>query len=94
MESKRREAEEVVFDKKGIEGGNKGRGNTKWSVAYTNINGIISTLQELNKYIKEMQPDIMGITEVKLYEPVENLKIAEGGYNVWTKPRKIKKEEE
>ncbi len=91
LEGKRREAQEVVSDKKRIENVNNVWKNKKWTVAYTNINGLISTLRELNNYIKIKQPDIMGITEVKLNETTENTRIGNSNYNVWIKHRNNKK---
>ena len=36
-----------------------GGGRTELKVAYTNVNGIITPLLELNDYISENKPDIM-----------------------------------
>ncbi len=46
------------------EGSKCGRGRLK--VAYMNINGLISGVLELEDYLKEEKPDIMGIVETKL----------------------------
>ena len=34
-----------------------------WKVAYTNINGIISSLRDLNVYLVKKAPNIMGLRD-------------------------------
>jgi len=53
-----------------------------WKVTYTNINGIVSALTELNDYLREKKPDILVLVETKLSDSVEVLSIGEGQYNV------------
>ena len=63
-----------------------------WKVAYTNINGIISSLRNLNVYLVKKAPDIMGLAEIKLYEELEEVKnIGQNMYNVWKRSRPNKK---
>ena len=45
-----------------------------WKVAYTNINGIISSIRDLNVYLVKKAHPIMGLTEIKLYEKLEEVK--------------------
>ncbi len=61
-------------------------------VAYTNINGLISGLRELNVYLNEKSPDIMGLTEIKLYDELEVKNIGQNQYNLWKRNRTYKKE--
>ena len=66
-----------------------------WRVAYTNINSIISSLRDLNVYFVKKAPDIMGLTEIKLYEELEEVKnIRQNMYNIWKRSRSNKKVEE
>ncbi|XP_076062422.1 uncharacterized protein LOC143037755 [Oratosquilla oratoria] len=70
---------------------NKGRRNQgegrKLKVAYTNIDGLISGLNELNDYLLEAKPDIMGIVETKLRGEIPSTVIGQGLYNYWIKNR-------
>ncbi len=68
--------------RKRIENVNNVWKNKKWTVVYTNIICLISTLRELNNYIKIKQHDIMAITEVKLNETTKNIRIGNSNYNV------------
>ena len=52
--------------------------NNKQLVAYTNINGLISGLTELNHYLREVKPDVMGIVETKLKGHLPPDSIGEG----------------
>ena len=45
-----------------------GGGRRELKVAYTNVN--VTALLKLNDYISENKPDIMGITETKLYKGI------------------------
>jgi len=66
-------------------------GDSGWKVTYTNINGIVSALTELNDYLRERKPDILGLVETKLSDSVEIQGIGEGQYNMWKRNRKGKK---
>ena len=57
QESNEHEVEELVHGKEG------GREIT---VAYLNVNGVVSGIDELSDYLKENKPDIKGIAETKL----------------------------
>ena len=53
----------------------KGRGRgSELKVAYTNIDGIISTALELKDFLRKEQPDIMGIVETKITGGIDALK--------------------
>ncbi len=61
LESHRHEDKEVV-----CEDGREGKGGLK--VPYTYVNGVMSALLELNDYLEEHKPDIMGIRDqIKWY---------------------------
>ena len=60
-------------------------------IAYTNVNGLLSGLLELNDFLRESQPDIMGITETKLCDEMESVDLGENKYNVWMRNRNTKK---
>ena len=63
-----------------------------WKVANTNINGIIPSLRDLNVYLVKNASDIMGLTEIKLYEKLEEVKnIGQNMYNIWKRSRSNKK---
>ena len=74
----RRETEEVVENR---------RGNSKLKVAYTNINGLVSGIIELNDYLRESKPDIMGEVETKLRGELPPDSVGRGQYNSWLKNR-------
>ncbi|MPC97700.1 hypothetical protein E2C01_093026 [Portunus trituberculatus] len=56
-------------------------------MAYTNVNGLQSALVEINDYLRVERSDVMGITETKLTEVIEENKIREGEYNIWVRNR-------
>ena len=58
---------------------------------YTNVNGLITGLLELNDYLRDNTPDIVGITETKLEHLIEAVNIGDGKYNVYRRDRKGKK---
>ena len=68
----------------------KGERGEKLKTAYTNVNGLISAQVELNDYLREYAPDVMGITETKLNDNIEMNNLGEGRYNVWLRNRKEK----
>ena len=57
------------------------------SVMYSNINGVISGILELNDYLRDKNPDIVGLTETKLGEREDLMMVGEGKYNVWKRNR-------
>ena len=65
-------------------------GGRALTVSYSNVNGLISGLDELNDYLKENKPDIMGIVEMKLTDQVLSTCIGNEEYNTWTRNRKEK----
>ncbi len=48
----------------------------------------MSALLELDDYLEEHKPDIMGITETKLSDAFKNLNIDGGRYNIWKRNKK------
>ena len=66
-------------------------GISKLKVMYTNVNGLITGLVELNDYLRDNTPDIVGITETKLDHVIEAINIGDGKYDVYRRDRKGKK---
>ena len=64
VESGRHETQEVVH--KG-----RNRERRKLRVSYTNVNGLTSAQWETNSYLRDYNPDIMGLTETELCEVVK-----------------------
>lgn len=60
-------------------------------MAYTNVNGLVSGLNEVNDYLTENKPDIMGFVETKLTDQILQTCIGNGEYNIWTRNR-VKKQ--
>ena len=58
---------------------------------YTNINGITPGLLELNDYLRENKPDIVGITETKLDQVIDSINIGDKNYNVCRRDREGKR---
>ena len=56
-------------------------------MTYTNINGLLSGMVELNDYLRETEPDIMGVVETKLRGQLPPDSVGNGRYNVWLKNR-------
>ncbi len=50
----------------------------------------MSAVLELEDYLKEEKPDIMGIIETKLASEGDILNIGEGKHNLWMRSRKNK----
>ncbi len=84
LEGDGREVEKVVQ-----KGSKCGRGRLK--VAYTNINGLMAAVLELEDYLKEEKPDIMGTVETKLASVGDILNIGEGKFILWMRNRKNKR---
>ena len=73
----------------------RGTGNNgnELKVAYMNINGLISGLDELNDYLKKSMPDVMGIVETKLNGQIIPSNIGNESYKAWSRNRKVKQGE-
>ena len=56
-------------------------------VAYTNADGLMSVKCEIDEYLKNTKPDIMGVVETKLSDGIEMFNIGDGNYKVWTRNR-------
>ena len=61
--------------------------NENWKVSYTNINGVLSSQLELNDYIKEKKPDIIGLVETKLCGSETLIELGDQEYNMWKRNR-------
>ncbi len=59
-------------------------------ISYANVNELLSAQMELNDYLREYAPDVMGITEKKLSDNTEVNILGEGKYNVWLRNRSEK----
>ena len=59
-------------------------------MTYSNVNGLITTITELNEYLKRIKPDIVGLTEIKLDKSIMSLNIGDGEYEIWQKTRPTK----
>lgn len=67
----------------------KGRGDSL-KVAYTNVNGLISSMLETGDYLSKEKPDVMGITENKLTGSIDAFNLRDGKYKVWMRNRENK----
>ena len=59
-------------------------------VSYTNINGLVSTLSEINDYLRAKKPYIFSFVATRLSNS-EDVPVREGQYNVWRQNRNQKK---
>ncbi len=57
-----------------------------WTVAYTNVDGLVSVMDEVNEFIKANEPDIMAMVETKLRDS-ETPNLGGGKYNMWIRNR-------
>lgn len=94
MESNKWTSKKVVQEEViGVQGrwGNKEKGESigKMKIAYTNIDGYITSKLELEDYLRKENPDMMCIVETKLSEEIkiQELEINEGRYKVWRRDR-------
>ena len=71
MEGKRSENDKMVPIRGRLKKASLKEGGNGWKVSYTNINGLMSALTELNDYLRERKPDILGLVETKLSDSVE-----------------------
>lgn len=63
-----------------------------YKVMYNNINELILGLRELNIQLNKVIPDIIGLTETKLYDELREVKnIVQGNCNIWEKRRRNQK---
>lgn len=60
-------------------------------VAYTNVNELLSAQVELNDYLWESTPDMIGISETKLSDGIHVI-IGNGKYHMWKTDRKEKQD--
>ena len=74
--------------KRGRRGSNSN--GIKLKIAYTNINGLITGINELNDYLKDSKPDIMGIVETKLKGQIPPDSVGNKLYKSWYRNRKGK----
>ena len=90
MESFGPKTEEVVSKRERVREDSSKENEKGWQVSYTNINGLVSTLTEVNDYLRAKKPDILGLVETKLSDS-EDVPVGEGQYNVWRRNRNQKK---
>ena len=57
---------------------------------YTNIDGLVSKLNELKDYIREEKPQVVCLTETKLNPTITNEALNLTDYNIWRKDRNFK----
>ncbi len=57
-----------------------------WTVAYTNVDGLVSVMDEVNEFIKANEPDIMAMVETKLRNS-ETPNLGGGKYNMCIRNR-------
>ncbi len=55
-------------------------------MAYTNVDGLVSVMDEVNEFIKANEPDIMAMVETKLGDS-ETPNLGGGKYNMWIRNR-------
>ena len=67
------------------------RADKEWRVAYTNVNGLLSALNEINDYLMVKEPDIMALVETKLSEEIMIPMIGGGKYRTLKRNRIGKK---
>ncbi len=54
---------------------------------YTNVNVFMSAINEVNDYLMEKKPDVMGLVETKLSEEMTVPKIGGRKYEIWKRNR-------
>ena len=59
-------------------------------MVYTNIDGLVSKLNELKDYIRVEKPQIVCLTETKLNSKIKNETLNLPDYNIWRKDRQNK----
>ena len=64
--------------------------NVKLEIMYTNIDGLVSKLNELKDYMLEEKIQIVCLTETKLNSVIKNEALNISDYNIWRKDRKHK----
>ena len=60
----------------------------KLMISYTNIDGLLSKMLELNDYLREKKPDIMCIVETKLEKDTDVMLHEKLDYNIWRSDRR------
>ncbi len=55
-------------------------------MAYTNVDGLVSVMDEVNEFIKANEPDIMAMVETKLRDS-ETPNLGGRKYNMWIRNR-------
>lgn len=82
-----------MHSKGNVEEKNKNKENrkeetfNKLSCFYVNARSIMNKMDELELYLIQEKPDIVGITETWLYEEIEDTEISAEGYTVFRKDR-------
>lgn len=97
MESTGRESQEMVYEgRTGVEEVRKrkveqNKGRERMKIAYTNIDGIISSKLELEDYLRKENPVMACIVETKLGGEVQVPAMDGGRYKVWRRDREGKR---
>ena len=58
------------------------------TIAYTNVDGLLSKRLELTDYLREKKPDIVCIVETKLTKDMDLILDGNFDYNTWRNDRK------
>ena len=70
--------------------GGKSDGETnKLKVAYTNVDGLLSSILEIKDYVSSEKPDVLCMMETKLKEEI-NVNFQPEGFKLWRRDRKGK----
>ena len=68
--------------------GGKSDGKTnKLKVAYTNVDGLLSSILEIKDYLASEKPDVFCMTETRLKEEI-NVKFQQERFKLWRRDRK------
>ena len=90
LESFRPKSEKVVHTRERVRKDSSKEKENEWLVTYTDVNGIVSTLSEINDYLRTKKPDIFSLDETKLSDS-EDVPVGEKRYNI-TEIRKMEME--
>ena len=66
LESFRPKSEKVVYTRERVRKDSLKEKEKEWLVLYTNINRLVSTLSDINDYLRTKKPDIFSLIETKL----------------------------
>ena len=72
-----------------VSGGKSAANTIKLKVAYTNVDGLLSSILEIKDYVSSEKPDVFCMTETKLKEEI-NVNFQLQGFKLWRRDRKGK----